>query len=130
VAELARYRGILEMVRQLPGVESAGAVDSMPGEASAPMTEFEATPGGRFGLWQITDGFLETRPGGELLDFPLGANARLLRRRAGSVDVRLCRDRSGADRNCGQLVSGAARSSHRSGGGSPRPVFDVAPSIL
>jgi hypothetical protein len=41
----------------------------MPGEASAPMTGFEATPDGRFGLWQITDGFLETRPGGELLDW-------------------------------------------------------------
>jgi hypothetical protein len=53
VAELARYRGILEIVRQLPGVESAGAADSMPAEASAPMTGFEATLGGRFGLWQI-----------------------------------------------------------------------------
>jgi predicted permease len=59
VAELARYRGILDVIRQQPGVESAAAADSMPAAGAAPMTGFEAT--GKFvGLWQVTDGFLET----------------------------------------------------------------------
>jgi predicted permease len=58
-AELARYRGILDSVRQLPDVENAGAVDSMPASGNSPMTGIETLSGGRFGLWQITDGFLE-----------------------------------------------------------------------
>jgi putative ABC transport system permease protein len=59
-AELARYRGILEVVRLHPNVESAGAVDSMPAAGAAPMTGFRITPGGMIGLRQVTEGFLET----------------------------------------------------------------------
>jgi putative ABC transport system permease protein len=59
LAELARYRGILEVVRQQAGVASAGAVDSMPAAGAGAMTGFQATPGGSLGLWQVTDGFLE-----------------------------------------------------------------------
>jgi predicted permease len=59
VAELARYRGILEVLRQQPGVVAAGAVDSMPSGGAAPMTGFEIGQQ-QFGLWQMTDGFLST----------------------------------------------------------------------
>jgi putative ABC transport system permease protein len=60
VAELARYRGILDMIRQQPGVESAGGSDSMPAAGAGPMTGFRVPPGGYIGLWQVTEGFLET----------------------------------------------------------------------
>ena len=60
VAELARYRGILDVVRQNAAVESAGAVDSMPAAGAAPMTGFRLTPEGFFGVRQVTEGLLET----------------------------------------------------------------------
>lgn len=59
-AELARYRGILNVLRQQPNIESAGAIDTMLAAGSRPQTGFRGTSGGSFGLWQVSDGFLET----------------------------------------------------------------------
>ncbi len=59
-AEMARYRGILDIIRQQPDVESAGAIDSMPAAGKGAMTGFRAPLGGSLGLWQVTEGLLET----------------------------------------------------------------------
>jgi hypothetical protein len=62
-AQVARYRGILDLLRHQPGVAGAAGVDSMPADVSAPMVGFQVeTPAGlkSSGLWQITDGFFTT----------------------------------------------------------------------
>ena len=59
-AGLARYRGVLDALRERPGVAAAGGSDSTPGSGAAPMSG--ATWNGvlRAGLWRITDGWFET----------------------------------------------------------------------
>jgi predicted permease len=59
-AGLARFRGMLDVIRQQPGVLAAGGVDSMPSGGMAPMTGARDWNGGTafIGLWQVTEGFL------------------------------------------------------------------------
>jgi predicted permease len=59
-AELARFRGMLDVIRRQPGVLAAGGVDSMPSSGAAPMTGADEWNGvhGSIGLWQVSEGFL------------------------------------------------------------------------
>ena len=59
-AELARYRGMLDVIRRQPGVLAAGAVDSMPSGGAAPMTGARDWNGLPLfiGVWQMSEGFL------------------------------------------------------------------------
>jgi predicted permease len=59
-AELARYRGMLDVIRRQPGVIAAGGVDSMPSAGAAPMTGAEDwnAVSAFIGLWQMSEGFL------------------------------------------------------------------------
>jgi predicted permease len=62
-AQLARYRGILDVLRHQPGVVGAAGVDSMPAGGSAPMRglQLETAAGPKSsGLWQVTEGFFTT----------------------------------------------------------------------
>jgi predicted permease len=61
-ASVARYRGMLDVIRRHHGVVAAGGVDSMPSAGAAPMTgarDWNGQPG-HIGLWQVSDGFLTT----------------------------------------------------------------------
>ena len=59
-AELARYRGVLDALRERPGVVSAGGSDSTPGSGAAPMNGATWNGAVRAGLWRITEGWFET----------------------------------------------------------------------
>jgi hypothetical protein len=59
-AELARFRGILDIIRRQPGIVAAAAIDHMPAAGVAPMSGATWAPGVPIGLWQMTEGFLST----------------------------------------------------------------------
>jgi predicted permease len=55
---LARHRSALDLIRQQPGIASAGGVDSMPAGGATAMSGAHWNSGDVIGLWQMTDGFL------------------------------------------------------------------------
>jgi predicted permease len=59
-AELARARGILEVLRRQPGVARAAGIDSMPAAGMAPHINVTWDVAGRVGLWEATEAFFET----------------------------------------------------------------------
>lgn len=59
-AELARYRGVLDALRERPGVVAAGGADSTPGSGAAPMSGANWNGVVSAGLWRITEGWFET----------------------------------------------------------------------
>jgi hypothetical protein len=58
-ANLAHFRGILDVIRRHPGVLAAGGVDSMPAGGGSPIMGSRNWNGDGVdaGLWQLTDGF-------------------------------------------------------------------------
>jgi predicted permease len=59
-AELARARGILDVLRRQPGVAHAAGIDSMPAGGMAPHVAVTWDFAGRIGVWEATEDFFET----------------------------------------------------------------------
>ncbi|GMV22459.1 MAG: hypothetical protein AMXMBFR57_24080 [Acidimicrobiia bacterium] len=59
-AERDRYLRVLAELRRRPEVAMAAAADSTPGSGAAPMSGGTWNGVARAGLWQVTDGWLET----------------------------------------------------------------------
>ncbi len=57
---LPRYLHVLDALRSRPDIAAVAGIDSMPSAGAAPVTGAKWNDGGYIGVWQMTDGLLDT----------------------------------------------------------------------